>query len=94
MFFGLDRSALLFLSFVALIELAIYATDPNSPFTAPSGTDWYGWWDQGQYFKSAWAFAHGNLSNSALPIEKMSANSLVLKPLRHVSCNVPFDSFP
>lgn len=60
--FGLDGRALLFLFAVGLMEVALYATHPNSSLTARASNDWYGWWDQGQYFKSARAFAAGDLA--------------------------------
>lgn len=62
MLLPLDAGLVAFLAVVTVLFALSYATYPVSPFNAPSGGDWFGWWDQSSYLKSAEAFARGDLA--------------------------------
>jgi hypothetical protein len=55
----LDVSVCAFVIAVLFLHVAIYVSTNGNPFDA-SPPVWDGWWDQGQYVKSARAFANAN----------------------------------
>lgn len=55
----------LFLSAATLCLLAVHFTHDVNPLNVRDGNGWNGWWDQGQYWRSAKALVAGDLSSSA-----------------------------
>src|SRR5688572_14219211 len=57
---GLDAGVVIFLVAVLLFHLQVYGAYPYKPIAPNTGGE--NFWDQGQYLKSAAAFARGELS--------------------------------